>query len=232
MKHFNYPPDNNKIFNWIKNNLYMKEMKRSQPIDLRKSPLIPTEQFIIPEVYRDDLDSIMVPYGTIKSRVDRMAYEISHKYYSEEIIALCVLKGALKFYHDLFYNEHMWTPFEICTVRCKSYEGTESTGDVNFTGFNFNKVRDKKVIITEDIYDTGRTLNKLLDKMNEFKPQSVEVACLLDKPERRLPGIEWQPDYTGFVIKNEFVVGYGLDFDKKYRGLKHIGVLKEEIYQD
>ena len=201
----------------------------STPIDLRKTELISPNQLLMPEIYRKDLKGILIPEGLIHSRISMLAEEISRKYSPQEILAICVLDGAIKFYTELLYSEQMWAPFEIQTLKAKSYVGTESQGEIDFQGFDYSQVQGRVVIVVEDIIDTGNLLNQTLKRMKPYEPASLEVACLLDKPERRHPGIDVIVDYCGFIIPNEFVVGYGLDYNNHYRGLRHLCVLKEEV---
>lgn len=204
----------------------------SKPIDVRNMNIIDLEHYFVSQVYKEDLLGILISKGQIKSRVDKIAEDISKDYDKvDNLFALCVLDGAMRFYNDLFFNERMNLPFQIGTCRTSSYSGTESTGDVKIASFNFNRLAGKKVIVVEDIFDTGRTLTALTKQIEEYKPQSIEIACLLDKPERRLSGVDIKPKYVGFIIPDNFVVGYGLDFNDQYRGLQHLGVLKEEVYK-
>lgn len=201
----------------------------SDPINVINREIISPDKLIIPDPYKSDLEGVLISSGEIKSRVSKLASEISKAHYPEEILALCVLDGAMKFYADLLYNEHMWTPFEIRTFSGKSYKGTTSTGEVNLEIFDFSVVKGRKVLVVEDIIDTGHLLKKITNEIYRHKPFSLEIVCLLDKPERRDPEIDIVPEYCGFTIPNEFVVGYGLDYNNKYRGLRHICVLKKEL---
>ncbi len=200
----------------------------SSPIEINS--IYPPDRLVIPGLYVKDLKGVLVPEGLIKDRVSKLAEEISSKHYPNDLLAVCVLDGAMRFFVDLLYNEHMLAPVtEVETLKAKSYEGKESTGKISISGFDFSKVKDKRVILVEDILDTGTTLDKVTKEILVHNPKCLEVACLLDKPSRRVTPVN--VDYCGFVIPNEFVVGFGLDFNGNYRGLKHICVLKEEVYR-
>ena len=112
-----------------------------------------------------------------------------------------------------------------------SYAGTQSTGNMVVKMELTTDIKDRHVLILEDIFDTGNSLSFLCEYLKAKEPASMKVCTLLDKPEGRKPGITVKADYTGFVIPNEFVVGYGLDFNEHYRNLPFVGVLKPEAYQ-
>ena len=111
-----------------------------------------------------------------------------------------------------------------------SYKGTKSSGNMIVKQDMSVDVAGRHVLILEDIFDTGRSLQFLVETLKEQNPASLKICTFLDKPERRVPGVTVKADYTGYVIPNEFVVGYGLDFNEKYRNLPYIGVLKPEMY--
>lgn len=158
----------------------------------------------------------------LEKRVKEMAVEIDSDYNGKEIIAVCVLKGAVFFATDLLRN--MKTPLSLDFLRASSYEGTESTGKVNLDMEITTDIEGKDVLVVEDIADTGNTLKFLVDYLKSKNPKSLRVAVLLDKKERRT--VEIDLDYTGFVIPNKFVVGYGFDIDQKYRNLPYIGYVE------
>lgn len=158
----------------------------------------------------------------LEKRVKEMAVEIDSDYNGKEIIAVCVLKGAVFFATDLLRN--MKTPLSLDFLRASSYEGTESTGKVNLDMEITTDIEGKDVLVVEDIADTGNTLKFLVDYLKSKNPKSLRVAVLLDKKERRT--VEIDLDYTGFVIPNKFVVGYGFDIDQKSRNLPYIGYVE------
>ena len=158
----------------------------------------------------------------LEKRITEMAQEIDEYYSGKEIIAVCVLKGAVFFATDLLRK--MKTPLSLDFLRASSYEGTESTGKVNLDMEITTDIEGKDVLVVEDIADTGNTLKFLVDYLKSKNPKSLKVAVLLDKKERRT--VEINLDYTGFVIPNKFVVGYGFDIDQKYRNMPYIGYVE------
>ena len=158
----------------------------------------------------------------LKKRIVEMGKEIDKDYKGKEIIVICVLKGAMFFASDLLRNMNTVTTLEF--MRISSYSGTESTGTVNLhVGLDMD-ITGKDVLVIEDIIDTGYSLRFLSDYLNSRNPKSLKIAVLLDKKERRKANINI--DYTGFVIPNKFVVGYGFDIDEKYRNLPYIGYVE------
>ncbi|MDP3733756.1 MAG: phosphoribosyltransferase family protein [Nanoarchaeota archaeon] len=205
----------------------------SHPIDVRNQQLYDLEQFAVPQAVKNDLQGILLPQGLIDNRVARMGEEIAKNYAYGNTLAICVLNGAQHFYQQLLNSvfPSVHNDIQLESIKCCSYDGTKSTGEVQINGLDFTAVRGKNVLVVEDIIDTGLTLSKLAQKLYEHDPLSLEIACLLDKRERRNPQATVKPEYTGFIIPDRFVVGYGLDFNGRYRLLPHLGVLKEEIYQ-
>ncbi|MDP3640340.1 MAG: phosphoribosyltransferase family protein [Nanoarchaeota archaeon] len=206
----------------------------SFPIDLQRKLPYSVDQFAVDKAYRSHLAGILLPEGQITSRVARLAEEISADYDRKDLIALCMLDGAMRFFVELLYSEHMNVRFEVETLKAKSYAGDASTGNVTFSGFDFSKAEGRDVLIVEDIIDTGTTMRATLDKLAAQGAKSTSIAALLAKPERHQPGLQEQlaahPLYLGFLIPDEFVVGYGLDYNGHYRGLRHLGVLNEEAF--
>lgn len=159
----------------------------------------------------------------LEKRILEMGKEIDKDYEGKEIIVICVLKGAIFFTTDLLKNMETEVS-SIEFVRISSYSGTETTGTVNLhIGLDIN-LEGKDVLIIEDIIDTGYSLKFLLDYLGSKKPNSLKIAVLLDKKEKRKANIN--VDYTGFVIPNKFVVGYGFDIDEKYRNIPYIGYIE------
>jgi hypoxanthine phosphoribosyltransferase len=112
-----------------------------------------------------------------------------------------------------------------------SYSGTHSTGNMMVRQDLSSDVKDRHVLILEDIFDTGNSLNFTYQYLQEMEPASLKVCTLLDKPGRRKPGVTLQPEYVGFTIEDHFVVGYGLDYNEHYRNLPYVGILKPEVYE-
>ena len=158
----------------------------------------------------------------LQKRIVEMAREIEKDYEGKEILFLGILKGSLPFLWELSKNIKNDVRFEFIEV--SSYEGTESTGKIKINKDISQNITGKDVIIIEDIIDTGRTLSFLKQYLLEKEPNSLKIATLLSKPSRRI--IELDVDYIGFKIEDKFVVGFGLDYDQKYRNLPYIGCIE------
>lgn len=175
----------------------------------------------------DVIDEILVSEEQIHKRVKELGEEISRDYEGREVCVLCVLTGSFMFAADIV--RALTVPTRVMCVFASSYEGTESVGKVDIIkGKGFN-VKDKDILIVEDIVDTGRTLTAVREILLNEGAKSVEICTFLDKPERRV--VELVPKYIGFDIPNKFAVGYGLDYDHRYRQFPFVGVLKPEIYE-
>ena len=177
----------------------------------------------------NDVKEILMTEDEIAQIVSKIASEIENDYKDKRLLLVCVLKGSVCFMADLMRKIDL--PLEIEFLRAKSYlaGSAESCGDVQVKSA-IDNLDQYDVLVVEDIFDTGRTLQKVKAKMLEDGAKSVRLCSLLDKPERRDESVTLELDYTGKVIPNAFVVGYGLDFDEKYRSLPYIGILKPEVY--
>ena len=170
-----------------------------------------------------DLKNILFTQEEIKNKVKEIAAKLNEDYKGEEVIFVCVLKGSLPFYADLVREVDFPVTFDMVCV--SSYgSSAESSGTLKIKLDSGVPFEGKNVLIIEDILDTGNTLSNLLKHFSNRKPKSIKLCCLLDKPSRRLRNIE--ADYKGFEIPDEFVVGYGLDYDQKYRNLPYIGIVE------
>lgn len=176
----------------------------------------------------NDIKEIILSEATIEQRCKELAEQIESDYEHEGIVPLVVglLKGSVPFMAELIKYFH--NPIEIDFISVSSYAGTESTGDVKIDKDLDLSSRNKNVLIVEDIVDTGRTLKEVKKLFYNKGASEVRIVALLDKPDRRKVDIE--ADYIGFKVPDEFVVGYGLDYNQKYRNLPYIGILKEEVY--
>ena len=167
---------------------------------------------------------VLIPEEDIRKRISEMAAELSEKYKGEEVLLVGILTGSVFFLADL--AQKMTIPVEIDFMAASSYgSGTESSGRVLITKDLARSIEGDHVIIVEDIVDTGQTLHLLTEMLIERNPASLELAVLLNKPSRRKVCLD--ADYVGFDIPDAFVVGWGLDYDQKYRDLPYIGVIKE-----
>ncbi len=179
---------------------------------------------------RDDIARVLLSEEQIRTRVAELAAQITEDYKDKNPVIICILKGAVMFYSDLtrLIDTHISMDF----MAVSSYRnGTHSSGEVEIRKDLSQPVDGRHVIIVEDIVDTGNTLTYLTKVLASRGCASVKIATLLDKPSRRAPGVTLQADYSGFVVENEFVVGYGLDYAEQYRNLPYIGVLKPEVYE-
>ena len=170
------------------------------------------------------MDKINVLYTEeeISKRVKELAEELYKIYKDEEVVFVCTLKGAVFFACDLLKNYKGDARLEF--LRVSSYEGESSTGKINLKmPLDAEKINGKHVVIVEDIVDTGYTLEYIRKYVNDMHPASLIECTLLDKKARRV--VDINPTYSGFVIDDLFVVGYGLDYDQKYRNLPYIGVV-------
>jgi hypoxanthine phosphoribosyltransferase len=175
----------------------------------------------------DDVEVVLLDADAIANRVAELGAQLTADYAGREPVLVSVLKGAFIFLADLM--RAMDLPASIDLMEVSSYgAGTETSGQVRILKDLSKPIEGRDVIVVEDIIDTGLTLNYLLRYLSERKPASIRVCCLLDKPARRLADIPI--DYRGFTIPDRFVIGYGLDFDERYRNLPYIGVLKPSVY--
>lgn len=175
-----------------------------------------------------DVKKILVSADEITARCKELGAEIKKDYENRNEVPLVVglLKGSVPFMAELVKYIDMDIAYEFMDV--SSYEGTESIGDVKVNLDLRCSIKGVPVLLVEDIIDTGRTVSEVKRLLLNKGADSVKVVSLLDKPERRV--VEVEADYVGFVVPNEFVIGYGLDFNQKYRNLPYVGVLKDECY--
>jgi len=164
---------------------------------------------------------VLIPSVSIHERVAELGRQISADYGTRPVVLVGVLKGSFIFMADLV--RHITSPVRLEFIGTKSYSGTSSSGEVQLTKDLDKPIQGEDVLLVEDIVDTGLTLNYLKHLLAQRGPLSVRTAAFLDKPSRRR--IEVHADYVGFTIEDRFVVGYGLDFDQKYRNLKDLCIL-------
>ena len=166
---------------------------------------------------------VMLTEAEVDKRIQEIGEEISRDYAGRKVHLICILKGGAFFMCEL--AKRISIPVSLDFMSVSSYGGaTISSGVVRIVKDLDEPLEGKEVIVIEDIVDTGRTLNYLLNLLKERNPKSLKLCTLLDKPERRV--VDAAVDYTGFQIPDEFVVGYGLDVDQKYRNLPYIGVVE------
>ena len=179
---------------------------------------------------RKDMDRILLSETDLEQIISRIAGELDRDYSGEDkrLVLVCILKGSVVFMGELM--KKITVPVEIDFMRVSSYGGgTESTGNINIIlDLMRPDLEQCDILIVEDIIDSGRTLAHLSRYLELKGAKSVRTCTLLDKPSRR--EVEFEADYVGSVIPDEFVVGYGLDYDEKYRALPYVGILKPEVY--
>ncbi len=178
-----------------------------------------------------DIERVLFSEKELEAIVERIAGEITHDYKDKNLLLVCVLKGSVCFMADLMRKIDL--DYKIEFLRAKSYLAgcSESCGEVEVKS-EIENLDLYDVLIVEDIFDSGRTLQSVTEKMLEDGARSVRCCSLLDKPERRAKEVTMTLDYVGEKIPNAFVVGYGLDYSENYRGLPYVGILKREIYDN
>ena len=159
----------------------------------------------------------------IQRKVQDMAGRITREYEGRELVMVCILKGAFMFFSDLV--RHIEVPLKVDFISCSSYVRSNSAGEIKLHHDLREDIRDKHVILVEDIADSGLTLNYLREHFLQRGPASLKICVLLDKKERRQ--VEVPIDYAGFPIPDKFVVGYGLDYSNMFRNLPYIAVFKK-----
>ncbi len=175
-----------------------------------------------------DIQKILLTEEQIQSRIVELGRELTAEYEGKNPVIVGVLKGVVVFYADMI--RQIKVPSQIDFMWLSSYSGTNSAGMTVRQDLTAD-ITGRHVLILEDIFDTGNSLSYTVEHLQKKNPASLKICTLLDKPERRKPGVTLQADYVGFTIPNEFVVGYGLDYNERYRNLPFIGILKPEVYE-
>lgn len=175
---------------------------------------------------QEDILNIIIDQNTLQNKITEMAKIISNDYQDKNLLLVCVMNGSVFFSVDLIKQLTVKADLDFITVA--SYHKTESSGEIKFYRDISTDVSDKDVLIIEDILDSGRTFSFLLEHFKKKNPKSLKSCSLLDKPDRRV--VEVNLDYTGFTIADVFIVGYGMDYEQRYRQLPFIGELKPQVY--
>lgn len=177
----------------------------------------------------NDIERILISETEIEAIVTDIAKRISEDYQGKKLLLLCILKGSVVFMGDLM--KHISIPVQIDFMKVSSYGSGTTSGNLKIKlDLNRDDLDTTDILIIEDIIDSGKTLSSLTKYLAERGAKSVRSCTLLDKPSRR--EVAFTPDYTGREIPDEFVVGYGLDYDEDYRALPFIGILKREVYEN
>ena len=175
----------------------------------------------------DDILKVLLTQEELREKVKELGRQITQDYQGKNLMIVTVLKGAVVFLADLM--REIDVPAEIDFMVVSSYgAGTKSSGVVKIVKDLDVPLKDKDLLIVEDILDSGMTLSYLKELLEGREPRSIRIATLLDKPARRK--VDLKADYIGYSVPDEFVVGYGLDYDEKYRNLPYIGILKPAVY--
>ena len=176
---------------------------------------------------KKDIKKVLVTEEELREVTKKLGLQITKDYEGKKLMIVGVLKGSIYFLTDLSRNIDL--PCEIDFIQASSYgAGTTSSGVIKITKDIAEDLSGFDVLLVEDILDTGNTLKYIHDMLIKRNPESIAVITLLDKPARRIADIK--ADYVGLDVPNEFVVGYGLDYNQQYRNLPYIGILKEEVY--
>ncbi|MBQ3100273.1 MAG: hypoxanthine phosphoribosyltransferase [Clostridia bacterium] len=181
-------------------------------------------------ILNNDVEKILISEEAIEETVKRISAKIDEDYKdsNNKLLLLCILKGSVVFMGDLM--KHITLPVEIDFMKVSSYgTGSRTSGNINILLDLYRKDMNRTdILIIEDIIDSGRTLSYLVEYLKLKGAHSVRTCTLLDKPSRR--EVEFTPDYVGFEVPDEFVIGYGLDYSEQYRALPYVGVLKPSVY--
>jgi hypoxanthine phosphoribosyltransferase len=178
--------------------------------------------------WRKEVERVLISEGQIARRIRVMAREIESDFRGREMVVVSLLNGTVMFLADLI--RHLNLPLRLDFMGVSSYGlGTES-GDLVFTKELRLDVHGRDVLLVDDILDTGKTMSRVLPKIQALKPRRIKICVMLDKPSRRTENIE--ADYVGFKIPDFFAVGYGLDFAERYRNLPFVGVLHPHVYKE
>lgn len=179
-------------------------------------------------VMNKDIEKIIVSEEELGAMARRLGEQITKDYEGKKLLAIAVLKGSVYFFADL--TRYINLPCQLDFIQASSYgAGTTSSGNIKIVKDTLDDLTGFDVLLVEDILDTGNTLKFVIDMLEKRNPNSLAVVTLLDKAERRVADVHAK--YVGCDVPNEFVVGYGLDYNQEYRNLPYIGVLKREIYE-
>ena len=175
-----------------------------------------------------DILEVLISEEQIKARIKELGKILSEEYAGKNPVVVGVLKGVVVFYADMIRELSVHCQMDFMWI--SSYAGTNSTGTMQVKRDVSVDIKDRHVLILEDIFDTGHSLDFTYHHLLGKEPASLKICTLLDKPSRRDPKVTLQADYVGFTVPNAFVVGYGLDYNEHYRNLPYVGVLKPEAY--
>ena len=176
-----------------------------------------------------DIKQVLLTEEQIQAKVKELGEILTAEYADKNPVVVGVLKGVVVFYADMI--RQIKAPCQLDFMWITSYSGTNSTGKMTVRQDLSSDIKGRHVLILEDIFDTGNSLSYTYEYLMSKEPASLKICTFLDKPERRRAGVTVKADYTGYVIPNKFVVGYGLDYNEHYRNLPFIGVLDPKVYE-
>lgn len=176
-----------------------------------------------------DIAQVLISEEVLQQRVKELAAELNEKYAGKNPVFVGVMKGVVLFFADMVKQINTLSQIDFMWI--SSYAGTNSTGSMVVKRDLSTDIKGRHVVILEDIFDTGNSLQFTYNHLLEKEPASLEICTLLDKPSRRNPAVTVKPNYVGFEVPDAFVVGYGLDYNEYYRNLPYIGVLRPEVYE-
>lgn len=176
----------------------------------------------------NDIEKVLLSEEQIHARIRELGEVLTAEYADKNPVIVGVLKGVVVFYADML--REIKVPCQLDFMWISSYSGTNSSVMRVRQDISAN-IKGRHVLILEDIFDTGNSLKYTVEHLMGKEPASLKICTLLDKPARRAAGVTFQADYVGFTIPNEFVVGYGLDYNERYRNLPYLGILKPEVYE-
>ena len=176
---------------------------------------------------QNDIKKVLVTHEEIVERSIELGKQITEDYKNNPPLVVALLKGSVPFLAELIQHIDLDIQYDFMDV--SSYDGTESIGDIKIIKDLDSSIKGVDILLVEDIVDTGRTIHSVCEMLMHKGAKSVKVITLLDKPSRRV--CQCKADYVGFEVENEFVVGYGMDFNQRYRCLPYIGILKDELYK-
>jgi len=183
--------------------------------------------YVVPPQWRGELREVLITEGQIRRRVAELARALTRDYVGRDPVVVALLTGTLMFLADLL--RRLALPLRLDFIGVSSYRQGTVSRELVFTKDLHLDVAGHDVLVVDDILDTGRTLKAVCTRLDRLKPASLRTCVFLDKPKRRVEPIE--ADYVGFVVPDQFVVGYGLDYAERYRNLPFVGVLRPEFYQ-
>ena len=179
---------------------------------------------------RNDMETILLTEEQIREKVLELSKTLREEYADKDPIFVGVLKGVVVFFADMVREADY--PCQIDFMWISSYGSGTTSGKMEVKKDISSDIKGRHVVILEDIFDTGNSLDFTYKHLLAKEPASLKICTLLDKPERRNPAVTLKPDFVGFTIPNAFVVGYGLDYNEHYRNLPYIGILKPEVYAE